>query len=103
MRNEEQDAPLVVIPDSGPLITLAYADSLELLHADGGEVWVVDMIAHEVTRNRTPTSERIGRWIADRADEVVATELFAAYERRLRGTIRNRRESRISVSWPRRR
>lgn len=77
------DVPIVVVPDAGPLITLAYADSLDLLHAAGGEVAIVDMVEHEVTRLRTPTSERIGTWIRTRADHVIDTAVFARYRKRL--------------------
>ena len=71
------------MPDAGPLITLAYADSLDLLEAAGDEIGIVDMVRHEVTRTRTPTSERIGTWIDARVDRVIDTEVFARYRERL--------------------
>ena len=55
-------APVVLLPDAGPLITLAYADALDLLFKPGWPVVLVDMVLHEVTRNRTPTSEKLGQW-----------------------------------------
>ena len=54
--------PATVLPDAGPLITLAYADSLDLLLKPGWPVEIVDMVLKEVTRNKTPTSQRIASW-----------------------------------------
>jgi hypothetical protein len=48
----------VVLPDAGPLITLAYADALDLLFKPDWPVEIVDMVLKELTRNATPTSER---------------------------------------------
>jgi len=56
------EAEIVLLPDAGPLITLAYADSLDLLFKPGWPVQLVDMVLHELTRNATPTSELIARW-----------------------------------------
>lgn len=52
-----------ILPDAGPLITLAYADALDLLLKPGWPVHVVDMVLHEVTRNQTPSSQAIGAWV----------------------------------------
>ena len=49
-------APTLLLPDAGPLITLAYAQALDLLFKPGWPVQIVDMVLQEVTRNRTPTS-----------------------------------------------
>jgi hypothetical protein len=57
----------VLLPDSGPLVTLAYADALDLLFLPGWPVQIVDMVLHEVTRNQTPTSQLIGAWVSTRA------------------------------------
>ena len=57
-------ASVLVLPDAGPLITLAYANALDLLLKPGWPVRVVDMVLHEVTRNATPTSAEIQRWVA---------------------------------------
>jgi hypothetical protein len=40
-----------VVPDATPLIHLAQAGLLHLLHEGGGAVVLVDMVAHEVTRD----------------------------------------------------
>lgn len=65
---------IVLLPDAGPLITLAYADALDLLHRPGWQVKLVDMVLHEVTRNATPTSEKIRRWVEERSVPVLATQ-----------------------------
>lgn len=43
--------PDIVVPDAAPLIHLARAGLLHLLHEVGGAVVVVDMVAHEITRD----------------------------------------------------
>ena len=57
-------ANVVLLPDAGPLITLAYADALDLLFKPGWPIVLVDMVLHEVTRNQTPTSEKLAQWAA---------------------------------------
>lgn len=56
---------VVLLPDAGPLITLAYAGALDLLLKPGWSVEIVDMVLHEITRNETPTSRAIGEWVID--------------------------------------
>ena len=41
-------APVVLLPDAGPLITLAYADALDLLFKPGWSLTLVDMVLHEM-------------------------------------------------------
>lgn len=65
--------PVLLLPDAGPLITLAYADALDLLLAPGWPVHIVDMVLHEVTRNATPTSATVGYWVTVHALPVVST------------------------------
>jgi len=60
---------VVLLPDAGPLITLAYADALDLLLKPGWPIQLVDMVLHEVTRSATPTSEKIRQWAADTGKE----------------------------------
>lgn len=50
---------MVLLPDAGPLITLADADSLDLLFRPGWTVGLVDMVLHKVTRNQIPTTEKL--------------------------------------------
>lgn len=54
---------VVLLPDAGPLITLAYADALDVLFKPGWRVALVDMVLHEVTRNQTPTSDKLAKWV----------------------------------------
>ena len=54
---------VILFPDAGPLITLAYAGALALLLRPGWTVRMVDMVLHEVTRNATPSSEAIRAWV----------------------------------------
>ena len=55
-------ATAVLLPDAGPLITLAYADALDLLFKPGWPIVLVDMVLHELTRSQTPTSEKLAQW-----------------------------------------
>lgn len=72
-------ADVALLPDAGPLITLAYADALELLFSPGWSVKLVDMVLHEVTRTRTPTSEKLAAWAARADVAVLPTRTFARY------------------------
>ena len=74
-------ASVVVLPDSGPLITLAYADALDLLVKPGWTVQLVDMVLHEVTRSATPTSQRIARWARRCRLPVLTTRAFEHHAR----------------------
>jgi len=75
----ESPADVVLLPDAGPLITLAYADALALLFKPGWSVALVDMVLHEVTRNQTPTSDKLARWVDDNGIEVLTTKTFRHY------------------------
>lgn len=58
------DRPDVVVPDTGPLIHLAQADALHLLHAVGSRVVIADMVALEATQDLSkPGAARIREWI----------------------------------------
>lgn len=70
-------AQVVLLPDAGPLITLAYADALDLLLRPQWSVQLVDMVLHELTRNQTPTSARIAQWAAELP--IVPTRVFQQY------------------------
>lgn len=69
-------APVIVLPDAGPLITLAYAQALDLLFKPGWSVRIVDMVLHEVTRHATPTSELIAHWVAAHDVTVINTRVY---------------------------
>ena len=91
---------VILLPDAGPLITLAYADALDLLLKPGWPVQVVDMVLHEVTRNATPTSEKIGQWVADRSIPVRTTRTFQHYLAAQSGGEARRHANPISVKSP---
>lgn len=70
---------IALLPDAGPLITLAYADALGLLLKPGWTVMLVDMVLHEVTRNRTPTSGQLATWVARAKIPLLPTRTFAHF------------------------
>ncbi|MBS1210480.1 MAG: hypothetical protein H6R19_2878 [Proteobacteria bacterium] len=70
----------ILLADAGPLITLAYAEALDVLFKPGWQVRVVDMVLHEVTRNQTPTSQEIAAWVALHQLPVVQTRTFRYYQ-----------------------
>jgi hypothetical protein len=76
-------ANLALLPDAGPLITLAYADALDLLFKPGWPIVLVDMVLHEVTRNQTPTSEKLAQWVAAGKVPVRATRTFQHHQQTL--------------------
>lgn len=76
-------ASIALLPDAGPLITLAYADSLDLLFKPGWSVMLIDMVVHEVTRNETPTSEKLAQWVARNELPVVLTKTCQHYQQML--------------------
>lgn len=76
-------ANIVLLPDAGPLITLAYADALDLLFKPGWPIVLVDMVLHEVTRNQTPISEKLAQWAAAGQVSRRATRSFQHYQQRL--------------------
>lgn len=71
---------IALLPDAGPLITLAYADALEVLLKPGWTVMLVDMVLHEVTRNQTPTSGKIANWVAATQTAILPTRTFAHFK-----------------------
>ena len=70
---------ITVLPDAGPLITLAYANALDVLFKPGWRVAIVDMVLHEVTRSQTPTSEKLAAWAAQPAVRTITTLTLAAH------------------------
>ncbi len=74
---------VVLIPDAGPLITLAYADALDLLRKPGWSIALVDMVLHELTRHQTPTSQKIAQWVDTIGAPVRTTRTFQYHQRAL--------------------
>ena len=71
-----QPSDIALLPDAGPLITLAYADALDVLMLPGWQVRVVDMVQHEVTRNPTPTSKKLAKWLKRKPVQIISTQTF---------------------------
>ena len=80
-------ADVVLLPDAGPLITLAYADSLDMLFRPGWSVALVDMVLHEVTRNQTPTSEKLARWAETHKLPVLPTRISQRFQQNLSANV----------------
>ncbi len=74
---------VTLFPDAGPLITLAYADALDALLLPGWAVSMVDMVMHEITRNATPTSEKLASWVQVHKLPVLKTQVFAHHQKQL--------------------
>ena len=72
--------PIFLLPDAGPLITLAYADALDVLFKPAWPLHIVDMVLHEVTRNQTPTSEAIGAWVKANKLPVLPTKTLKHFQ-----------------------
>ena len=75
------DATVLLLPDAGPLITLACANALDILFKPGWPVHIVDMVLHEVTRHQTPTSKTIAAWVKVNGLPIVPTKTFMHYQR----------------------
>lgn len=86
---------IVLLPDAGPLITLAYADSLDLLFRPGWSVALVDMVLHEVTRNQTPTSEKLARWAETHKLPVLPTKISQRFQQNLSANVVAPRKSNL--------
>lgn len=74
---------VILLADAGPLITLAYADALDVLLTPGWTVQLVDMVQFEVTRNQTPTSEKIADWIHRHNIQILKSVIFQRYQQAL--------------------
>ena len=72
---------IALLPDAGPLITLAYADALDMLFKPGWTVMLVDMVLDEVTRNKTPTSAKLSAWAASARIPVLPTKTFEHFKK----------------------
>ena len=71
---------IALLPDAGPLITLACADALNVLFKPGWTVMLVDMVLHEVTRNQTPTSDKLAAWAAEKHLPILPTKTFTHFK-----------------------
>jgi len=75
-------APLL-LPDAGPLITLAYARRLDLLLRPGWPLRLVDMVLHEVTRHDTPSRATITAFVAPHKPAVIETATLRHHQARV--------------------
>lgn len=73
----------LILPDAGPLISLAHADRLELLQVFGRPVAVLDVVEREcLKRDDTPDHARLRDWFAHGHNQFrrVATPFLALYD-----------------------
>ena len=91
---------ITLLPDAGPLITLAYAEALDVLFKPGWRVAVVDMVQHEVTRNETPTNARLAKWLRGKSVALVPTQTFAQYQKLQQETRQSALQSGAETSLP---
>ncbi len=82
-RSQMADRSIILLADAGPLITLAYANALDVLLLPGWSVQMVDMVLYEVTRHATPTSQKIAQWVAQQPLVVRETRVFQRYTQAL--------------------
>jgi hypothetical protein len=74
------DATILLLPDAGPLITLAYAGALDVLFMPGWSVQIVDMVLHEVTHNQTPTSQAVAAWVNANKLHILPTKTLKHFQ-----------------------
>lgn len=73
----------IVIPDAGPIISLAHADRLELIDAFARPIKIMDVVKRECLRKEdSPDHERLARWFHQTGNriEIVGTPLLSLYE-----------------------
>jgi hypothetical protein len=68
----KDDATILLLPDAGPLITLAYAGALDVLFMPGWPVQIVD---------QTPTSQAIAAWVNANKLHVLPTKTLKHFQR----------------------
>ena len=81
-----------MVPDAGPLISLARTDRLDVLLLLGFPIYVVDQVRFEVTRNKQfPDAVRIEKFVRDHpgtVHEFSTAVRQAAAQRRAQGEVR---------------
>lgn len=84
----------VLLPDAGPLFSLASIDALDLLLKLDIPIRLTDYVAWEATRSGSETAQRIARWIEGNPGiiEVVETEVGADRIRKEKAGIADRRK-----------
>jgi hypothetical protein len=66
----------VIIPDAGPILTLAGVERLELLTLFDAPVTVVDQVIDEVCRPANDPDGRVAAWLAENGDRITIVETF---------------------------
>ena len=97
----------LVIPDAGPLISLATADRLDLLDQFAVPVVVLDVVKAECLFKAWPGRDNLERWFGsnDRQIEIISTPIFALYMQATRDEqSKNRGEAKrglgdAAISW----
>jgi hypothetical protein len=79
------DTKSFLLPDAGPLITLAYAGQLDLLLCPGWSLRLIDIVLHEVTRNVTPSRDAIFAFVTRHHIPVLETATFRHYRKQMTG------------------
>jgi hypothetical protein len=59
---------------------LAYADALDQLLKPGWRVAIVDMVFHELTRQPSPTRQKLHDWVQRQAITLLPTHIFAQHQ-----------------------
>jgi len=85
----------MLLPDAGPLITLAYADALDVLFRPGWSVALVDRVLYEITRNQTPTSQKLAQWVQAHQLPVLPTRINQRYQQSLSSSLVAPRKSNL--------
>jgi hypothetical protein len=92
--NEELHAKLIV-PDTGPLITLAAADSLDYLLYPAVPVYVPDAVLYEATvKSDALGAQSIAEWVQQHSQQVypLVTQVFADHLASLEAGLRTPRD-----------
>ena len=79
----QSPSEVVLLPDAGPLAMLAYADALDVLFKPSWRVALVDRVLHEVTRNQTPTSDKLAKWVKRHQLTVLTTQTHTQYRQEM--------------------
>jgi hypothetical protein len=91
---EKNKVPKIVVADTGPLISLAFADSLELLLKLPSEIVVLDVVYLEATQRDSEDGKKIKNFIAENNIDIVETERGAEIKR---GAMRKRHDGERAV------
>ena len=88
-------AVTLVIPDAGPLISLATADRLDLLDKFAIPISVLDVVKAECLFKEWPGRDNLERWFGlnDRRIEIIPSPILSVYAQATRGEQSKREEA----------